>query len=259
MVNPFSSFLDHPDRPAPAWARSITALALVLFASGICWTVLFSAGRNWETIWNYRDAYLQGWLATVLISIVSLVLSVVFGLVGAIARRSTFLPIRYSAVFYIEGVRCLPFLVLILLFYFGILREVSVERFTFGVFILALFSGAYLAEIFRSGIESVGKSQWESARAIGLTSFQTYRYVILPQALRRVLPPMTGQFASVIKDSSLLSIIGLNEFTRRAQDVFSATYAGVESYLPLGLGYLLLTIPILFITRSLHKKLAFDT
>lgn len=234
-------------------------MALVFITSGACWTVLFSVGRKWETIWNYRDAYLQGWLVTVVIASASLVLSVVFGLVAALARRSTFLPLRYSAAFYIEGVRCLPFLVLILLFFYGVLGDVSVDRFAFGIFILALFSGAYLAEIFRSGIESVGKSQWESARAIGLTTFQTYRYVILPQALRRVLPPMTGQFASVIKDSSLLSIIGLTEFTNRAQGVFSATYAGLESYLPLGLGYLALTIPILFITRSLHKKLAFDT
>ena len=259
MGNVFSSFLDRPDRPAPAWAKGITFLVITLLASGVCWTVLFSAGRRWEAIWSYRDAYFQGWMASVLIASASLVLSVAFGLVAALARRSAFLPIRYFAAFYIEGVRCLPFLVLILLLFYGVLGNVPVDRFVFGVFVLALFSGAYLAEIFRSGIESVGKSQWESARAIGLTTLQTYRYVILPQALRRVLPPMTGQFASVIKDSSLLSIIGLTEFTNRAQGVFSATYAGLESYLPLGLGYLALTIPILFITRTLHKKLAFDT
>lgn len=153
----------------------------------------------------------------------------------------------------------MPFLVLILLIWYGILDKASLDRFLTGMIILALFSGAYLAEIFRAGIESVGKSQWESARAIGLTTLQTYRYVILPQALRRVLPPMTGQFASIIKDSSLLSIIGITEFTNRAQGVFSATYAGLESFIPLGIGYLILTIPISLITRRLHKSLAFDT
>lgn len=234
-------------------------MLLVIVFTGLCWSVLFSAGRNWETIWKYRDAYWQGWLVTLALSIGGLVLSVFFGLLAALSRRSRFLPLRYLATFYIEGVRGLPFLVLIMLIWYGILTKPGLDRFMVGVMILALFSGAYLAEIFRAGIESVGKTQWESARSIGLTTFQTYRYVVLPQALRRVLPPMTGQFASVIKDSSLLSIVGVTEFTNRATGVFSATYAGLESYLPLGLGYLALTIPILLITRKLHKSLAFDT
>jgi polar amino acid transport system permease protein len=252
-----ASFWDRPDHPAPKWARGLSALALVGLFTLLCWSVLFSAGRNWATIWQYREAYLQGWLMTVLISILGLGLSVVIGFIAALGRRSKFLPVRYLATFYIEGVRGLPFLVLILLIWYGMVN--LADRLTTGVFLLALFSGAYLAEIFRAGIESVGRTQWESARAIGLTTAQTYRYVVLPQALRRVLPPLTGQFASIIKDSSLLSIIGLTEFTNRAQNVFSATYAGLESYLPLGLGYLALTIPILLITRKLHKKLAFDT
>lgn len=259
MGNILSNFWDRPGKPAPRAARIISGLLLVLLFTGLCWSVLFSASRNWETIWKFRDAYWQGWLMTLAISAGGLVFSVLFGVVAALGRRSTFLPIRYLATFYIEVVRGMPFLVLILLIWYGILQDVSIGRFISGIIVLALFSGAYLAEIFRAGIESVGKSQWESARAIGLTTPQTYWYVILPQALRRVLPPMTGQFASIIKDSSLLSIIGLTEFTNRAQGVFSATYAGLESFLPLGLGYLILTIPISLITRRLHKSLAFDT
>lgn len=259
MGNLLSSFWDRPDSPSPRFARVASLLLLVVFFTGLCWTVLFSAGRNWETIWKFRDAYWLGWLMTVALSAGGLVLSVLFGLVAALGRRSALLPVRYLATFYIEVVRGMPFLVLILLIWYGILDKASLDRFLTGMIILALFSGAYLAEIFRAGIESVGKSQWESARAIGLTTLQTYRYVILPQALRRVLPPMTGQFASIIKDSSLLSIIGITEFTNRAQGVFSATYAGLESFIPLGIGYLILTIPISLITRRLHKSLAFDT
>ena len=99
----------------------------------------------------------------------------------------------------------------------------------------------------------------ESARAIGLTTAQTYQYVIFPQALRQSLPPLAGQFASLVKDSSLLSIIGLAEFTYTAQQVNSATYSTLESYLPLAVGYLILTLPISLWTNTLGRKLRYET
>ncbi|MFM8656441.1 MAG: amino acid ABC transporter permease, partial [Chthoniobacterales bacterium] len=133
------------------------------------------------------------------------------------------------------------------------------DRYAAGVIILAIFSGAYIAEMIRSGIESVGKSQLESARAIGLTRTQTYRYVIFPQALRNILPPLAGQAASIIKDSSLLSILGIEEFTLAAQQVNSATYSTLESYLPLAVGYLVLTLPVSLLARWLEKKFRYET
>jgi polar amino acid transport system permease protein len=133
------------------------------------------------------------------------------------------------------------------------------DRFVAGVLILSLFGGAYLAEIIRSGIEAIPASQLESARAIGFTPWQTYRYVIIPQALRQILPPLAGQFASLIKDSSLLSIIAIGEFTLAAQQVNSATYRTLESYLPLALGYLVLTLPISLFSKSLEQRLRFET
>ena len=105
----------------------------------------------------------------------------------------------------------------------------------------------------------MGASQLESARAIGLSGGQTYRYVIFPQALRQVLPPLAGQFASIVKDSSLLSIIGLSEFTYTAQQVNSATYSTLESYLPLAVGYLILTLPISLWTHGLGRTLRYET
>ena len=128
-----------------------------------------------------------------------------------------------------------------------------------GVLILSFFSGAYISEIIRAGIESVGQSQLETAKAIGLTRAQTDRYVVFPQALRLALPPLAGQFVSLIKDSSLLSIIAVNEFTQAARDVNSITYSTLECYLPLAAGYLILTLPISFWTRSLEKKVRFET
>ena len=124
---------------------------------------------------------------------------------------------------------------------------------------LSFFSGAYISEIIRAGIESVGKSQLESARAIGLTRSQTYRYVIFPQALRQTLPPLAGQFVSLIKDSSLLSIIAITEFTWSAQAVNARTFSTLESYLPLAFGYLILTLPISLWTRRLERQHKYET
>jgi polar amino acid transport system permease protein len=99
----------------------------------------------------------------------------------------------------------------------------------------------------------------ESARAVGFTSAQTYRYVVIPQAMRRVLPATAGQFANLIKDSSLLYVIGLGELTMQAKEAHAATYATFESYIPMALGYLILTLPISFWTRSLEERFRYET
>jgi polar amino acid transport system permease protein len=148
----------------------------------------------------------------------------------------------------------------ILIFFYVIAAAFQVtDRYRVGILTLSFFSGAYISEIIRAGIESVGQSQLESAKAIGLTSAQTYRYVIFPQALRQTLPPLAGQFVSLIKDSSLLSVIGISEFTLNAREVNSNTYSALESYLPLAAGYLILTLPISLWTRYLEKKHKYET
>jgi polar amino acid transport system permease protein len=255
-----TNFLDKPRSPAPWWARIVTAAVLLLALSLCCWALLASTVMNWEAVWKYRYAFWQGWLLTVLLSVVSLVLSTLIGLIAALARRSSALIIRYVSIAYIECVRGMPLLVLILVLFYVVANAIGVQdRLLVGVVVLSLFAGAYIAEIIRSGIESVAASQLESARAIGLTGGQTYRYVIFPQALRQVLPPLAGQFASIIKDSSLLSIIGLAEFTYTAQQVNSATYSTLESYLPLAVGYLVLTLPISLWTHTLGRALRYET
>jgi polar amino acid transport system permease protein len=255
-----TSFLDKPRSPAPMWARIVTAGLLFALLSLFCWALLASATRNWEAVWKYRNAFWQGWLLTVLLSVVSLVLSTLVGLLAALARRSNLLLVRYLSTCYIECVRGMPLLVLILVLFYVVANALGItDRLLVGVVVLSLFAGAYIAEIMRAGIESVGASQLESARAIGLTGAQTYRYVIFPQALRQVLPPLAGQFASIVKDSSLLSIIGLAEFTHTAQQVNSATYSTLESYLPLAVGYLILTLPISLWTHRLGRTLRYET
>jgi len=244
-------------------AAMIVSWGLVALLTTALFSFAFSQlhyGWNWEAIWLYRQKFLQGWLMTVALSAASLLLSLIIGLLAALARRSAFLPLRYSAVLYVEIVRGTPLLVQILILFYVVANAFGIEnRYLVGVLALSLFAGAYLAEMIRSGIESIRGSQLESARAIGLTRGQTYRYVIFPQLVRQLVPPLTGQFASIIKDSSLLSIIAVSEFTLNAQEVNAFTYSTLESYLPLALGYLLLTLPISLLSRVLERRFHFAT
>lgn len=215
---------------------------------------------NWTAVYKYRAKLVQGWIVTVLISLAALCASCAIGMVCAFARRSRVPFVRYVARVYVELIRGTPLLVQILIFFYVIADAFRVEsRYLVGALTLSIFSGAYISEIIRAGIESVGKSQLDSARAVGFTRAQTYRYVIFPQALRQTLPPLAGQFASLIKDSSLLSIIGINEFTLNAQEVNAFTYSTLESYLPLAIGYLALTLPISLWTRRLETRSRYET
>jgi polar amino acid transport system permease protein len=253
-------FFDRTDKPARAAAKVATVVALLAAYSLVCVWVFTSSIQNWEKIWNYRVAFLNGWLTTVGISAVALVLSTLFGVVAALARRCPFLPLKYTAVFYVETVRGLPLMFLVFFGFYGLAPILKWnDRMAVGILTLSLFSGAYIAEIVRAGIESVGRSQWDSARAIGLTPAQTYRCVIFPQVLRQSLPPLAGQFSSLIKDSSLLSIVGISELTFSALQVNSATYSTFEAFLPLGACYLLLTLPVSLWTKYLEGRVRYES
>jgi polar amino acid transport system permease protein len=254
---------DDPGSPPPSWPVRAFNFSLAVLAISLVFYFSFrhlAYQMRWSSVYQYRALFWQGWLTTIGISIAALILSVIIGLLSALARRSLFLPLRYLAGIYVELVRGTPLLVQILIFFYVVADALGVnDRYVVGVLTLAFFSGAYISEIIRAGIESIGKSQLESARAIGLTRAQTYRYVIFPQALRQTLPPLAGQFVSLVKDSSLLSIIGLSEFTLSARSVNSMTFSALESYLPLAAGYLILTLPISLWTRRLEKRHSFDT
>jgi polar amino acid transport system permease protein len=254
---------DEPGAPLPSWRVRVFNFALALLGLSVVFCFSFRAlpePLHWSSIYPYRVVFWKGWLTTIGISMAALVLSLVLGLLSALARRSRFLPLRYLATIYVEVVRGTPLLVQILILFYVVANAFGVDnRSLAGIFILAFFNGAYISEIIRAGIESVGKSQLESARAIGLTGAQTYRYIIFPQAVRQTLPPLAGQLVSLVKDSSLLSIISIKEFTWNARSVSALTYGTLESYLPLAAGYLILTLPISLWTRHLEKRHSFDT
>ncbi len=248
------------NRVSSRWAAFGNILILVLLLAPLCTFLFQMQVFNWHVITDYKAAFFHGWLMTIAISAVSFVLSSAIGILFALGKRSRIRLVRYIAIGYVELIRGTPLLVQILFFFYVVANAMGLEnRYCVGIIALSIFSGAYLAEIFRAGIESVSSSQLESAKAIGLTKVQTYRYVVFPQAIRVTLPPLAGQFASLIKDSSLLSIIGINEFTYTALQVNSTTYSTLESFLPLGVGYLILTLPISIWSKYLEKKFLYET
>lgn len=244
------------------FSKSLSNAILLILFIGIITFFIFALDHklNFENVWIYRALFFKGWLITIGLSLSSLFLSLAIGLMAALISRSTLLLL--SAIYrgYIEIIRGTPLLVQILFFYYVVAHSIGLEnRYLAGVIILSLFNGAYIAEMIRSGIETVSATQLESARAIGLSKLQSYRFVIFPQAIRHIIPPLAGQFASIIKDSSLLSIIGINELTNSAQQINSVTYSTFETYLPLGLAYLLLTLPISLWSKYLEKRFRYET
>jgi len=259
------SLLLLPETPGSGdWARTRLVmgwgLAFMMVALFFSYAFLrLDYGWNWSSIWDYRQKFWQGWLLTVGLSLTSLLVSVFLGLLLALASSARLVVLRCLARIYVELIRGTPLLVQILIFYYVVAPVYGIQgRFVSGVLILSIFSSAYLAEIFRAGMENIAGSQLESSRAVGFTRWQTYRYVIFPQALRQTLPPLAGQFANLIKDSSLLSIIAISEFTLAAQEVNSMTFSAFESFLPLAIGYLMLTLPLSLWSRRLENRLRYD-
>lgn len=249
-------------RALPGWVRAMNfSVAMLLVASAVYipFTGL-NTSWNWTLVYKYRDKFLQGYTLTIEISLAALALSTACGAASALAGRARFLPLRYINRIYVDLVRGTPLLVQILILYYVTANFLRIDnRNVCGVLILSFSYGAYISEVIRAGIESVGKSQLESAKAIGLSTAQTYRYVIFPQAFRQTLPPLAGQLVSLIKDSSLLSIISVGEFAKNAEDTSNITFSSLECYIVLAVGYLILTLPISFLTRHLEKSNRYET
>ncbi|WP_423273877.1 amino acid ABC transporter permease [Arcobacter sp. YIC-464] len=211
---------------------------------------------NWAHVYEYKQKFIDGFIMTIIISFFALILSFIIGLFFAYAQNSKLIILRFFARFYIEIIRGTPLLVQILIFFYVFANNLGFEnRYIVGTFILAIFSGAYVSEIIRAALQSIEKEQFETSLSLGMSNYQMYRYIIFPQAFKRMLPALTGQFASIIKDSSLLSIIAISEFTMNAQEVDAITYSTLESYIPLAIGYLLLTYPISYYTKRLESNI----
>src|SRR5210317_398104 len=194
---------------------------------------------------------------TLALSLTSIFFSILIGLFIALTGISETSWLRWANRTYVEIFRSIPILVLILWVYYGlpVVLGISMNPFSAGVVALALSDSAFEAEIFRGGIQSIGKGQIEAADSIGLNYFQKMRVIILPQAVRRILPPLGNQFVYMLKMSSLVSIIGLQELTRRANELTVTVYRPLEIYTVLVVEYLLLILIFSWMVRRLEYKL----
>lgn len=251
-------------------ANILVALVLLGLAAWLCTVVFAMLGSqsDWSKAWEYRENLWRGWLVTLRISFAALIGSIFFGMLFMLGQRSHLVVVRWTCRAFLEFVRDTPLLVHLLFGYFVIFapllsRPLGAQGFDdkliIGILLLSVFEGAYLGEILRGGVESIPRTQWESARAVGFSPFQVYRYVIFPQALRRVLPAVAGLFVSLIKDSSLLNVIGVTEYFYNTKNFISRSYAGLEGYVPLALGYLILTIPVAWLSHWLEKRFRHET
>ena len=202
----------------------------------------------------------SGFTTTIYISFISIFISIIIGLIVAIPSLAQNKILTYLNIGYVELVRAIPLLVLILWIYYGlpIMTGVSFSPFVSGIIALSISESAFQAEIFRAGINSIKKAQWEAGSSLGLNFFKRLRLVILPQAIKNILPAIGNQFVYVLKMSSLVSIIGIGDLTRKANELVVTTYRPLEIYTFLILEYLVLILIVSFFVRKLEKKLKKD-
>ncbi|WP_366559241.1 amino acid ABC transporter permease [Campylobacter sp.] len=237
----------------------INAFVLIIVLFVFFYLIFLSATYNFDftSLLEYKYKIISGFFTTLVISILSLIVGVLFALILCYMSLCKIIIFNMFSRVYIELIRGTPLLVQILLIYYIFADSLGLNnRYVCGVLILAFFSSAYICEIFRAGILSVHKIQYESAKALGLREFEIYKSVIFPQALKNILAPLSGQLSNLIKDSSLLSVIAISELTQNAQEINAFTFSTLEIYIPLALCYLILTLPISIFSRTLEKKLS---
>ncbi len=198
----------------------------------------------------------QGLIVTIKISLWSLIFALVIGLIIGLMRISSNIALRKLSVTYVELIRGTPLLVQIFIVYFFFGTVLDLDRFTAGVIALSVFTAAYVAEIVRAGIQAIPKGQMEAARSLGMNYVQAMIYVILPQAFKRTLPPLAGQFINLIKDSSLVSVISITDLTKAGREVVSGSFAPFEVWFTVAFLYLILTSSLSWAIQRLEVRLS---
>jgi polar amino acid transport system permease protein len=245
----------------------------LLMAGVIAWVLSVGTeklGYHWQWyrvaryIFTFEDSrfiagpLFQGLWITFKITGVSMIMAFSFGLVTAIFRLSDSFVARAFALSYLELIRNTPLLIQLFFIYFVISPVVDISAFASAVLALSLFEGAYISEIIRSGIVSIDKGQWEASYSLGLNTFETYLHVILPQAVRRVLPPLTSQAISLIKDSALVSTIAIYDLTMQGQAIIAETFLTFEIWFAVAAIYLVITVILSFCVHALEGRMKVD-
>jgi polar amino acid transport system permease protein len=264
----------HTSRKTRRWRRLIRSPAadiiqfclLVLLCAWFFAASFRESGYNWQ--WYQVPQYiftlnedgftagplLLGLMVTIKISVVSLILAFGIGMVAALLQLSQSFVGRITARTYLEIIRNTPLLIQLFFIYFVMGPTLGLSRFFSAVLALSLFEGAYTAEIIRSGIVSIHRGQWEAAYSLGMSSADTYGAIILPQAFRRILPPLASQAISLIKDSALVSTIAIYDLTMQAQAIIAETFLSFEIWFTVALMYLCITVTLSFVVNGLKKR-----
>ena len=258
LARPFTAA---PRQETPPLKAAANYLLVCVAVIAVFWVSLGMAGitLNFDFVEQYRDRIGSGFLLTVELSAASLVASMAIGVPVALGQSARVLPVRYLCDLYVKLVRGTPLLVQIYLFYYIIGTAWGIDnKVVAGVVILSVFAGAYIAEIIRGSLSSIDAGQLEAARACGFTRAQTVRHIIVPQLVSRTLPALTGQFASIVKDSSLLSVIAVIELTQTMREITATNFNLFGGYLFLAAVYLCLTLPIMFVSKHFEKRLDYE-
>lgn len=246
-------------------------LQFTLLIAVLGWLAVHSAdniGYNWQ--WYRIPRYLfssdesgivagpliEGLKITLQISLISLFFALAIGLLTAIFRLSNSFVARGLAAIYLETSRNTPLLIQIFFIYFVLGPMLGLERMVAAILALSLFEGAYTSEIFRSGIQSVARGQIEAAGSLGLTTFATYRHIIIPQAIRTVLPPLSSQAISLVKDSALVSTIAIYDLTMQGQALIAESYLTFEIWFTVAAMYLSITLFLSVVVGIMEKRLS---
>ena len=223
-------------------------------------------GYNWQFyripkyFFNFENGsfspgiFIYGILQTLKITAISFVLTFIFGLFSAIFRFSELVSLRWLSFFYVETIRNTPLLIQLFFNYFVISPIFDIPPFITAVLSLSLFEGAYASEIIRGSINSIPKGQWEASMGLGMKKYQIYTYVILPQALKSVIPPLTSLSISLVKDSALVSTISVYELTMYGQAVVSETFLTFELWFTIALIYLIINLTLSAVIKFFTRR-----
>lgn len=220
------------------------------------------AAYNWDLsiIWDYREAFIKGTIITIEVTIISIIIGTVLALILGTVRNSKNKLLSKTATIVIETIRGLPFLVLIIWIYFSLplLISMNIPSFIAAIIALSINLGGYGAEIIRAGMESIPKGQTDAAKTLGLTKLQIFTRITLPQAMRIVISPLTGQYLHTLKNSAMASVIALTELLHQSNNLISLTYRPLEVYTTVAIIYLLLSIPFTYFSHKFEYKKMFS-
>lgn len=211
---------------------------------------------DWSLIWDNIPILLQGAVITIQITVMAVGCGFFIGMIAALANLSRFKIVRLLVKCYVELFRGTPLLVQIFMIYFALPMVIgqSINPYVAAVTACSINSGAYVSEIFRAGIQSIDKGQMEAGCSLGLTWAQTMRYIVMPQAFKAIIPPLGNEFIAMMKDTSLVSVIGFEELTRRGQLIIARTYGSFEIWTAVAIIYLIMTLSISQLVAFLERR-----